>query len=624
MAAFACCAAGRGGELPVEYFFKEYAFSNMKISPTGKYLATVMTEKTNHFLLTVEIVSRQKQIACSGEIADYEWVSDDRLVVFGGGWHSGGMFAVDRNGANVKVLVDAALTQVSRRWLRFYHVLENSAKDFPFILVESSEIDLQAATSFRRPTVRRVNVLNGKSEVVEKNPGDVLHWHTDLEGRVRLATAQEKERVRLLYRDQRGQPWQPVLDYDIWEEYVGPVRFAPDNRRFYAVARQGHDTLGLYLFDPATKAFADCLWRHDRFDLASVRFGADKAELVGAVYEGDRRECHYLNDKARRRFQSIDAALPGLVKIPIEDTEDRLKTLFFAYSDRMPGAYYVHHSDRNELELFAEVAPWIKPDELSEMKPITYTARDGLQIHGYLTLPRGREPKALPLIVMPHGGPWVRDVWGFDPEVQFLANRGYAVLQPNYRSSEGYGLAFEKAGYKQYGLKIQDDITDGVKWAIGQGLADPARICIFGCSFGGYAAMVGLTQTPELYRCGINYAGLTDLNRQLRKVSARASKLAQTFARMAIGDHRKEKELLRDVSPVNHVANIRAPVMLIYGGADPVVDIEQGRKLEKELKAKGKPHEFVYEQSEGHGFRSQTNLFKLYNRIDAFLQKHMK
>jgi dipeptidyl aminopeptidase/acylaminoacyl peptidase len=625
LAAFGWITTSLAAELPVETFFQEYAFSRANLSPGGKYLAAVRHEGTNTFLVTVDLGTFQSQVACSGEVGDYDWVNDDRLLVQGGGDRIGGVFAVDRNGANVKVLLKAAQAQAEHRWIQFYQPLQRSSKDYPFILVERAELDVRDFWHTPKPDVRRVNVLTGKSEIVEKNPGDVTHWLTDSEGEVRAAIAEKGETNRLLYRAAKGEPWKAVLACNILEEDFYPFGLASDNRHVYMATQRGLDTLGLYAFDAVSGNFGDCLWRHEQYDIHSAFSKGRTPELICVTYQGEKLEAHWFDATSKTQFEQVDKALPGLVKVLVDDSDDGLTQLYFAYSDRMPGAYYLFRAGSNQLQRIAECAPWIKPSEMAESKPVTYSARDGLQIHGYLTLPPDRPAKNLPFIILPHGGPWVRDYWGFNREAQFLANRGYAVLQPNYRSSFGYGAAFLKAGYKQYGLKIQDDITDGVQWAIRDGIADPKRTAIFGCSFGGYAAMVGMTQTPEIYRCGINYAGMTDLNRQLRYATSRTStELVHSFASMSIGDYRKDKDLLKDVSPLNHVTNIQAPVMLIYGGKDHVVDIEQGRRLEKALKSKKKTFEFVYEPLEGHGFTTPTNVFKLYDRIDAFLKKNMQ
>jgi dipeptidyl aminopeptidase/acylaminoacyl peptidase len=313
-----------------------------------------------------------------------------------------------------------------------------------------------------------------------------------------------------------------------------------------------------------------------------------------------------------------------MVTLPVSESEDGSKIVYFAFNDRTPGAYFLFHANADNLERIAEVSPWIKPEEMAEMQPIAYPTRDGQQIRGYLTLPKGREPKQLPLVVMPHGGPWLRDTWGFDRRVQFLANRGYAVLQPNYRGSTGYGLAFMEEGYKQRGMKLQDDLADGVAWAVREGIADSRRIAVFGTGFGGYVAMVALSHTPTLYRCGITYAGLTDVKDQAQYTSEYAPRPVQKLAEMRTSENRSEKDLLPELSVWSHLPRVRAPVLLIYGGKDDIVPLTQSRRLERALLANGKGCEFYCKLSEHHAFSTPSNVFKLYQRIDEFLRKTMQ
>jgi dipeptidyl aminopeptidase/acylaminoacyl peptidase len=231
----------------------------------------------------------------------------------------------------------------------------------------------------------------------------------------------------------------------------------------------------------------------------------------------------------------------------------------------------------------------------------------------------------MPTIVNPHGGPWVRDSWTFDPDVQFLANRGYAVLQMNFRGSSGYGKSFLKAGFKQWGRRMQDDITDGVKWAIEEGIADPKRIAIYGSSYGGYAALVGLEFTPELYRCGICYAGVTDIARFIRSRGQKIQlETARLFAAVAIGDLKTDEAQLQEVSPQNNVDRIQAPVLLAYGELDPSVPISQGRSLARELKKQGKKFELIVKPDEGHGFHREENKIEFYRKVDEFLKENLK
>jgi len=275
--------------------------------------------------------------------------------------------------------------------------------------------------------------------------------------------------------------------------------------------------------------------------------------------------------------------------------------------------------------IFARTYNSINPEQMAAIKPIQYRSRDGLAINGYLTLPLENVGTNLPMIVVPHGGPWVRDRWRFDPMVQFLANRGYAVLQMNFRGSTGYGLKFESAGFKDWGGKMQDDITDGVRWAISQGIANPDRIAIFGTSYGGYAALMGLITTPQLYKCGISYAGVTDINALIRGMRFRGefgNDIEQVWLER-VGDYRSDRKHLDAISPVRLVEKIQAPVLLAYGGRDPKVKVEEGRDLAKALKKKHKKFELIIEPDEGHGFHSERAQTNLFNRVELFLKENL-
>jgi dipeptidyl aminopeptidase/acylaminoacyl peptidase len=248
------------------------------------------------------------------------------------------------------------------------------------------------------------------------------------------------------------------------------------------------------------------------------------------------------------------------------------------YSDRSFGANYLYDKITDKLTKISDISPWINEKEMSEMKPITYTSRDGFTINGYLTLPPGVEPENLPVLVNPHGGPWVRDNWGFNPEVQFLASRGYAVLQMNFRGSTGYGRKFWESSFKQWGKKMQDDITDGVNWLIGQGIADPKRIAIYGGSYGGYAALAGLTFTPELYAAGVDYVGVSNLFTFLNSIPPYWKPYLEMLYEM-VGNPETDKEMLKEVSPVFHVDCIKAPLFIAQGRMDPRVNINESNQM---------------------------------------------
>ncbi len=258
------------------------------------------------------------------------------------------------------------------------------------------------------------------------------------------------------------------------------------------------------------------------------------------------------------------------------------------------------------------------------MKPIQYQSRDGMTIHGYLTLPKGAEAKNLPVVINPHGGPWARDQWGFNPEIQFLANRGYAVLQMNFRGSTGYGRAFWEASFGEWGLKMQDDVSDGVQWLIDQGIADPKRIAIYGGSYGGYTTLAGITFTPELYACAIDYVGVSNLFTFMETIPPYWELYRQMLYEM-VGDpdDPTDKTRLEATSPVFHVDKIKAPLLIAQGAKDPRVNQAESDQMVAALEAKGIPVEYLLKENEGHGFRNEENRFEFYGAMERFLNQHL-
>jgi dipeptidyl aminopeptidase/acylaminoacyl peptidase len=297
-------------------------------------------------------------------------------------------------------------------------------------------------------------------------------------------------------------------------------------------------------------------------------------------------------------------------------------------SDRTRGAYWLldvegDQGDGLRLEHLFDAAPWLVEDELAEVRPIRYESRDGLSIHGYLTLPAGREPRDLPLVVHPHGGPWARDEWGFDPELQFLASRGVAVLQMNFRGSLGYGRAFWEAGFRQWGLSMQDDVTDGARWAIEQGIADPERIAIYGGSYGGYATLAGITKTPELYACAISYVGVSNLFTWIEAFPPYWKPFLEMIHEM-VGHPERDAEQWRATSPLFQVASIRVPLLVVQGAQDPRVKKEESDQIVAALQDRDVPVQYLVKDNEGHGFSNEENQFEFYRAMESFLTEHLR
>ena len=291
-----------------------------------------------------------------------------------------------------------------------------------------------------------------------------------------------------------------------------------------------------------------------------------------------------------------------------------------ASSDVVPPRYLVYNRKRREMHPLFVQYPDLKSEQMSPMQPIAFQARDGITIHGYLTRPKDAAPGPLPAIVLPHGGPTSRDVWGWDPEVQFLVSRGFAVLQVNFRGSTGYGARHQRLGYKQWGLAMQDDITDATRWLIAEGIADPARIGIYGSSYGGYAALMALVATPELFRAGASLAGVSDIIELLDNVDAYAF---SDFNVPVHGDTWKDRDQLAATSPARHADRIRAPVLIAHGTQDPIVHVKQAHLVIDAIEGAGGQVEFHLYEGEVHGFIDERNAIDFYTKLAAFFERHL-
>jgi dipeptidyl aminopeptidase/acylaminoacyl peptidase len=345
--------------------------------------------------------------------------------------------------------------------------------------------------------------------------------------------------------------------------------------------------------------------------------------VIGYNYVTEGPHTAWFVSEYEEKMAAVDDLLPGKSNHVRSMTADESCWLISSESDRAPALYYLYYPAEKKLKSFLSTRPWIDPEKMAPMFPIKYEARDGLLIHGYLTLPLGQKPQNLPLVVMPHGGPWARDVWGYDSLVQMLANRGYAVLQMNYRGSEGYGRAFTKAGQREIGGKIQDDIEDATRWAIKRKLADPKRIAIMGASYGGYSTLFGLGKNPDLYCCGISICGVSDWYSMYKTLDDPEYEFARAHWIEQIGDPEKDEEKLKAISPLYFAGKITAPLLLIHGKDDRVVPIKQAKRMQSALANLGRKPETLYMAGETHGIHREEPRIVMYKAIEAFLAKHL-
>jgi dipeptidyl aminopeptidase/acylaminoacyl peptidase len=385
------------------------------------------------------------------------------------------------------------------------------------------------------------------------------------------------------------------------------------------------DKAAIYKYDIENNKIGELIFEHPLVDVGGVWGSEVKDEIVAVTYNAEMPGRYFVDDEWQQIFAGIEAAFPGKVVAASSITEDERRMIFTVGNSKHAATYFLYDRDKNSLEELATAYDWLNEDNLGEMRPVSIEARDGLTLPAFLTLPPDSDGKNLPMVINPHGGPRARDYWGFNPEVQLMANRGYAVLQVNFRGSTGYGQEFDKAGWGKWGAEMQNDITDSVLWAIDQGIADPERICIYGASYGGYAAMAGITFTPELYQCGINYVGVTDINLLFETMPA-SWKLLRAEMKRAIGDpdDPESAKSMADRSPINHVDKIRVPLLMGYGRQDPRVVLDHALNLEKQLKIHEVDYELIIEDKEGHGFRKFENQVEWYTKLIDFLDANLK
>jgi dipeptidyl aminopeptidase/acylaminoacyl peptidase len=445
---------------------------------------------------------------------------------------------------------------------------------------------------------------------------------TDHHGRLRAATAADGVTTSVLYRDDESKPFKKIVETD-FRAAVDPLFFTFDDKRLYVNSNRGRDRKVIVELDPATAKEGRPIYEHPEVDIDSLAYSRKRHVLTEVGYVDWKSQRKPLEPLTKAIYDDLGRQLPGFEVALGSHTRDEDRFIVYAASDRSRGTTYVYDVKKRSLIKLAESAPWLAEADMAPMKPIVYRSRDGLTIHGYLTLPVGKEPKNLPLIVNPHGGPWARDVWRFNSEVQFLANRGYAVLQMNFRGSTGYGRKFWEASFKQWGRTMQNDITDGVEQMKRQGIADPTRIAIYGVSYGGYAVLSGVTTTPDLYAAAVDYVGVANLVTILKNLPPYWEPQRQQFYAM-MGDPEKEKALVDDASQVNHLDRIKTPLFVAQGARDPRVNKIESDQIVEGLRKRGVTVEYMVKDNEGHGFRNEENQFDFYGAMETFLAKYLK
>ena len=603
-------------KIPLKDFFRNPEKASFQLSPDGSHIALMKPWKDGNRMMNIYIrkMDSNKEIritnASDRSIYGYFWLNNNRIAYIQdkGGDENIHIYAVNIDGTN-----DMDLTPFENIQARIEDDLEN---DPDYMLVSLNKRDP------RIHDVYRLNINDGALTLIAENPGNIMGWMTDNDGKLRIATTSDGVNTSLLYRDSEEQSFEPILTTN-FKESVSPLYFTFDNKSLYVSSNRGRDKSAIYKFDLNTAKETDLIFEHNEVDVYGLMRSEKRKIITGVTYTTDKRQIKFF-DKWRENLQKkLEKKLPG-VEVAISDlSKDETKAIIISYSDKSRGTYYYYDIEDDILSELAELSPWINENYMSEMKPISYQSRDGLTIHGYLTLPANSDGKKLPVIINPHGGPWARDYWGFNSEVQFFANRGYAVLQMNFRGSVGYGREFWEISFKEWGKTMQDDITDGVNWLIEQGIADKNKIAIYGASYGGYATLAGLAFTPELYACGVDYVGVSNIFTLLETLPPYWELGRQMMYEM-IGNPETEKELLKAASPLFHADKIKAPLFIAQGANDPRVKKSESDQIVEALKNRGIDVPYMVKDNEGHGFSNEENKFEFYEAMEKFLKQHLK
>lgn len=609
---------------PVEAFGELPLIEDAEISPDGTMIAAKMAVAGAQRLLIRSLVDPAATPVSfalgSLDMSWFSWANSDRLLVSIGATDNflgdpvrvTRLVSVSKQGGEPVKLDWEAGAQIGD------DIVWRPRGGGPFILLSTRTTVFSDAEGFW-PRVDQVDVASGKAKHVLRGRDGINEWFADTNGTVRFGFGYNSDvnRASLIYRAADNQSFRTLdrASLSKGETLLSPVAFQTDpNKIIVRSSHEGRD--GFYDYDVQRGEYGKALFLNDRYDAGGISLSLDGQSIAGVHYVDDRPRVEWFDPEMKQLQADLDKSVPGRVANIVSKSADWNRLLVTVSSPTVPPSWWIMDRSTGKMSKIGHSQPALVGAVLAPMAAVSYKARDGLDIPAYLTLPVGRAPKNLPLIVLPHGGPWVRDSLNYDHWVQFLANRGYAVLQPNYRGSSGYGAAFSDKGDGQWGLAMQDDVTDGVKWAVAQGTADPKRVCIMGGSYGGYAALQGSVRDPDLYRCAVSFAGVSDLAMQTRYYAN------FLYGAKFRGEMKRAVVDYEAVSPVKHAADIKVPILLVHGKKDLTVPYEQSAKMYKALLASGKTVEFVTQPLGDHHLSRQADRIELLQRVEAFLARY--
>jgi dipeptidyl aminopeptidase/acylaminoacyl peptidase len=641
LGAAASCAAG--APPPASAFFSQPELSAAQLSPSGRYLATRLANAHGRQRLAVLDLAAGTAHSVANlsevDVGNFSWVNDERLLfdtkdgqqAAGDQRYAPGLYAVNRDGGQFRQLAfrgERLSIEVARMqpW-HTYMLRQAGAQDSDSAYVVSAEFGDDER--FQYYDLVRLNTQNGYAEKLA-SPGAVQTWLLDSKGEPRIATTAEQGHTSVRYLDPQTKAWRLLATFGRFvsgEEGFEPLAVGPDGT-LYVVRHGPGDKAAVYKYDLAAgKAAVKPMLEVDGFDFSGqMIFGRDK--LLGVRYLSDAQGTRWFDPAMQAVQNEIDARLPGMVNLVTPPSRPETPHLLVeSYSDVQPRVFLLYNSATKALSQVGAAHPHIAPAQMGRRELVRYAARDGLSIPAWVTLPPGGG-KQLPLVVLVHGGPYRRGgEWGWQADAQFLASRGYAVLEPEFRGSTGFGAAHFAAGWKQWGLKMQDDIADGVRWTIAQGVADGSRVCIAGASYGGYSALMGLVNDSALYRCGVAWAAVTDIGLMYsghwRHFSDMSSAWKQYGMPQLVGDPELDAAQFAATSPLRQAARITQPLLLAHGGADLRVPLIHGTRLRDAVRAHNQQLEWIEYEKEGHGWALPKNSIDFWERVEQFLDRNI-
>ncbi len=603
-------------QIPLEDFFKNPEKTSYQISPDGKYYS-YKAPYENRLNVFVVPVDGGEAVRLTSEtdraISGYFWANNNRILYLkdNGGDENFKLYGVNIDGSNQVCFTD------------FKDVRTQIIDD-----LEDIPDEVIIGLNKRNPMVfdpYRLNIVTGEMTMLYENPGNIQGWMTDHDGKLRIAYVLDGVNTSMLYRETEKDEFKTILTTS-FKDQLSPMFFTFDNKNLYATSNLERDKSAAVIFDLETAKVSEVLYENPNYDVSGISYSRKRKVITAAYYTGYKQEYKFFDKTSEEAFTDLMTKLPGYEIAVTSRNKEEDKYIVRTYSDRSLGAYYLYDVATKSLDKITDVSPWIDENEMANVFPIKYEARDGLKIEGYLTLPKGytmENAKNLPVVVNPHGGPWARDSWGFNPEIQFLANRGYAILQMNFRGSTGFGKDFWEKSFKQWGLTMQDDITDGVNWLVEKGIADESRIAIYGASYGGYATLQGIVVTPELYAAAIDYVGVSNLFSFMKTIPPYWKPMLDMMYEM-VGNPVTDSVQLAATSPALNADKIITPLFIAQGANDPRVNKDESDQMVAALKARNVAVEYMVKDNEGHGFHNKENQFEFYGAMEKFLAKQMQ